>query len=92
MVIGLLPARTYGSESLALAPGDALFLFTDGVGEAENAAGEQLGNERLLDCLGRCAGRTSQEAVGALLATVREFAAGALQNDDITIVAVRRDT
>jgi sigma-B regulation protein RsbU (phosphoserine phosphatase) len=90
MVIGLMPARTYGSESLELAHGDALFLFTDGVGEAENAAGEQLGQERVLACLERCAGRTSKVAVGELLASVREFAAGALQNDDITIVAVRR--
>ena len=92
LVIGLLPARTYQSESLALARGDTLLLFTDGVGEAENAAGEQLGEERLLACLARCAGRTAQEAVGSLLAAVRNFAAGAVQNDDITIVAVRRDS
>ena len=90
MVIGMMPARTYLSESLELAAGDTLLLFTDGVGEAENPAEEQLGDERLLACLRSCAGRTAQEIVDALLAAVREFAAGALQNDDITIVAVRR--
>jgi phosphoserine phosphatase RsbU/P len=91
MVIGMMPARTYTSESLELASGDMLFLFTDGVGEAENPAEEQLGDERLLACLAGCAGRSSKEGVETLLAAVREFAAGALQNDDITILAVRRD-
>jgi phosphoserine phosphatase RsbU/P len=91
MVIGLMPARTYASESLELESGDTLFLFTDGVGEAENPAEEQLGDERLLACLAGCAGRSSQESVATLLTAVREFAAGALQNDDISIVAVRRD-
>jgi len=91
MVIGLMPARTYTSESLELASGDTLFLFTDGVGEAENPAEEQLGDERLLACLAGCAGRSSQEGVQTLLTAVREFAAGAPQNDDITIVAVHRD-
>ncbi len=91
MVIGLLPARTYTSESLELASGDTLFLFTDGVGEAENPAEEQLGDERVLACLAACAGRSSREGVETLLTTVRQFAAGAVQNDDISIVAVRRD-
>ncbi len=91
MVIGLLPARTYSSESLTLERGDTLLLFTDGVGEAENPAEEQLGDERVLADLAGCAGAGSRRAVDVLLATVREFAAGALQNDDITIVAVHRD-
>ena len=91
MVIGLMPARTYTSEDLELGSGDTLFLFTDGVGEAENPAEEQLGDERVLTCLAGCAGRSSREGVEALLTAVREFAAGALQNDDISIVAVRRD-
>jgi sigma-B regulation protein RsbU (phosphoserine phosphatase) len=90
-VIGLMPARTYTSETLVLAHGDALVLFTDGVGEAENPADEQLGDERLLACLAGCAGRTARETVATLLAAVHEFAAGALQNDDITIVAMRRE-
>jgi sigma-B regulation protein RsbU (phosphoserine phosphatase) len=91
MVIGLMPARTYTSETLELASGDTIFLFTDGVGEAENPAEEQLGDERVLACLSSCAGRSSREGVQTLLTAVREFAAGALQNDDITIVAVHRD-
>ena len=90
-VLGLLPGRTYSSADLALEPGDTLVLFTDGVGEAENPAEEQLGDERVLACLAGCAGGSSRDTVDTLLGTVREFAAGALQNDDITIVAVHRE-
>ena len=79
------------SESLELASGDMLLLFTDGVGEAENAADEQFGDERLLECLGSCAGLNARETCGTLLSSVKKFAAGAPQNDDITIVAVHRD-
>ena len=89
-VIGLLPGRAYAGESLDLGRGDALVLFTDGVGEAENAADEQLGDQRVLACLAGCAGRSARETVDALYGAVRDFAAGTLQNDDITIVAVRR--
>lgn len=91
MVIGLFPGRAYASESLALERGDTLVLFTDGVGEAENPAAEQLGDEHLLASLAGCAGAGARAAVDDLLRSVREFAAGALQNDDITIVAVHRD-
>ena len=90
-VIGLLPGRTFASDSLALAPGDTLVLFTDGVGEAENAAEEQLGDERLLASLAGCSGARARETVDALIGAVRDFAAGAPQADDVTIVAVHRD-
>ena len=89
-VIGLLPGRTYASEVLDLGPGDTLALFTDGVGEAENPADEQLGDERVLACLAGCAGRSARETVDVLYGAVRDFAAGAIQNDDITIAAIHR--
>jgi sigma-B regulation protein RsbU (phosphoserine phosphatase) len=90
-VLGLLPGRSYADETIELGRGDTLVLFTDGVGEAENPAEEQLGDERLLDFLSGCAGEGATRVVDRLLEEVRRFAAGAAQYDDIAIVAVRRD-
>ena len=58
----------YAAVALSEEAGSALIvLFTDGVGEAENPAEEQLGDERLLACLGNRAGRSAQESADALL-------------------------
>ncbi len=43
--LGLMPCRTFDTGSVALAPGDLLALYTDGLAETENAAGEALGHE-----------------------------------------------
>ena len=89
MFLGSFPDRTYQSETLDLAPGDALVLYTDGVTEAENPTGEQYESERLLQCCSGGAGQRAEQTVTRLLAEVHAFAAGAPQSDDITILAVR---
>ena len=50
-VAGLLPNAKYEQQVLQLQPGDLLTIFTDGVVEAENASGEQFGEERLAQIL-----------------------------------------
>jgi len=89
-VLGLFPGRTYESESLELSPGDSLVLSTDGVSEARNPADELFGDERLRACFAEGGGTTARESVDRLLRQVRDFAAGAAQSDDITILALRR--
>jgi sigma-B regulation protein RsbU (phosphoserine phosphatase) len=90
-VAGLIPGRPYGRAQLTLSPGDQLLLYSDGVTEAENPAEEQFGDERLERCLANCRLRRPEETVRSVLSEVRGFAAGAAQNDDITIVALRYD-
>jgi sigma-B regulation protein RsbU (phosphoserine phosphatase) len=72
-----------------LAPGDTLVLYTDGITEAMNAAGEEFGETRLLNILGShsdlAAGRLLQAIVGA----VQQFSSGSEQQDDITAVVAR---
>ncbi len=85
---GLFPDIQITSESMELAPGDTLVLYTDGVTEAVNPDGGMLGDDRLLACLDP--GETAARTVARLLQTVRDYAAGAAQSDDITIVAVRQ--
>src|SRR6478736_4702279 len=70
-----------------LEDGDVLLLFTDGVIEAANAAGEQYGIERLCAELEAARGRTVTEIRDRLLGAVQDFLA--VQNDDIALLVAR---
>lgn len=83
--IALKPPCTVQME-----PGDILGLITDGVFEYENPAEEQFQIERTAEVVRRNHDRPMSELVQALMQAVEEFAEGAPQNDDITIVLVRR--
>lgn len=88
-VLGLLEESTYSTQSWKLAPGDALVIFTDGVGEAMNAEGEFFTIERLVELLSSDGKGTCQEITERVLGAVKDFAAGAPQSDDITIMVSR---
>ena len=89
-VVGLFPGRTYENETVELAPGETLVLYTDGVSEAADPRDAHFGVERVRACFEDGAGGSAAESVALLLAAVRAFAAGAAQSDDITILALRR--
>jgi sigma-B regulation protein RsbU (phosphoserine phosphatase) len=89
-VLGLFPDQAYASETLDLGAGDSLLLYTDGVTEAADGAGQLFGPERLRVCFAEGAGGTATESVERVLRAVRAFAGGAPQSDDITILALRR--
>lgn len=78
----------YKKHTLTLEPGDALFLYTDGVTEAANGAQALYGEERLRDVLTR-ADTDPTELCRAVHADVKAFADGAEQSDDITMLCVR---
>ncbi|HWD59885.1 MAG TPA: SpoIIE family protein phosphatase [Stellaceae bacterium] len=71
-----------------LAPGDALFLFSDGITEAFNPEAEEFGTARLEAALEAARGEDAAALVARVLAATREFAAGAEQSDDITALAL----
>lgn len=86
---GLMAPNPVERETMALAPGDTFVLFSDGVSEATDAQDGFYGEERLLAYLAALPAPTPGDIVRGTLASVREFAAGAPQSDDITVVAVR---
>jgi phosphoserine phosphatase RsbU/P len=89
-MLGLFDAPPIGRDRLRMQPGDLLFLTTDGVIDAENAAGEDFTEERLRLLLADSLTRSSMEdLVDQLLDNIAGFSAGALQSDDITAMAVR---
>jgi sigma-B regulation protein RsbU (phosphoserine phosphatase) len=69
-------------------PGDHLVLFTDGVSEALNAAGEEFGDERIRALLKANAGTATPDILARLRDAVLSFSANVPQHDDITIMAL----
>jgi phosphoserine phosphatase RsbU/P len=88
--LGIRPNFAYETGVRALDPGDCIFLFTDGITEAMNPAGEWFSEERLQQTLRALAGEPASVVVGGVIASVRDFAASAAQADDIAAMAIRR--
>lgn len=88
-VMGLLPDADYSQGTVRLAPGDLLILYSDGLIEAANAAGEEFGEERLLRLAMGSGGKSCEEIRREVLDRLREFAGAAPFADDLTLVAAR---
>lgn len=92
MVIGLVPDAfgvPYETGRVQLTPGDLVLLFTDGVTEAQNADETFFGEKRLRTAIVQNAGLSPESAVNRILGAVADFAAGAVQSDDLTLLAVK---
>ena len=87
-VIGIQQNMVFEPREVQLHTGDALLLYTDGVTEAFDPAGELFGEERLLESLREVA-PSAKDLVERVLAAVRTFARGAPQSDDIALLALR---
>jgi sigma-B regulation protein RsbU (phosphoserine phosphatase) len=87
-VIGLLP-ETYQQGSFLLEPGDVIVLFTDGVSESMNARDEEWGEHRLIEFAKTCHQLPASEVMTRILAAAEQFASGASQHDDMTLVVLR---
>jgi serine phosphatase RsbU (regulator of sigma subunit) len=80
----------YPVEVRQLAPGDGLVAISDGVTEAQNAAGELFGRDRVGAVLDGWHGdATAQQAVARLVTAVRAFEADTEPSDDLTVLALR---
>jgi len=71
-----------------LAPGDRLFLYTDGVTEAFTKHNEAYGDERLERFLEQYQGFSIEELVKGVLTEVNEHSFGVPQSDDITLLSI----
>jgi len=68
----------------------SIIAYTDGITEAQDAAGEFFGNERLEATLRGCASRSCQQVLDCLVREVRAFSPPGSQHDDITLILARR--
>jgi putative ABC transport system permease protein len=89
MVLGLFPDLEFDQASVDLESGDVLLIYTDGVTEALNAAGDEFGEDRLRDLLIAHHQLTAQELANRLAETLRTWSAGIPLHDDVTFVVMR---
>jgi serine phosphatase RsbU (regulator of sigma subunit)/catechol 2,3-dioxygenase-like lactoylglutathione lyase family enzyme len=87
-VLGLFQAWDCSIDERLLCPGDTLALYTDGVTEAFNDAGEEFGDQRLIEALRRHREQSAQAMVASIVDEVREFGADE-QYDDITLIVAK---
>jgi len=82
--------RITGDLSVPLERDDCLVLYTDGVTEMLDANGDEFGPERMIQSVRASASEGAQGVITRLTADVRNFANGHPQNDDITLIVVRK--
>ena len=88
-VLGILPTARYEQARFEVCSGDLLVLYSDGLTEAANAAGEEYGESRLRDLLATLGARGPEGTRDAILASVTAFLGAAPLRDDLTLVVAR---
>ena len=88
--VGLLPGGSYRADRIDLRPGDLLCLYSDGITECTAPDDEELGEARLIELLRGVADRPVGEILEVVEGAVTDFAEGAAQGDDQTMVLIRR--
>ncbi len=89
LMAGAFEIAAFETGRMLLERGDAIFLYTDGVTESIDHAGEFFGDQRLRDLLERIPRNSAEEMVSAVVNEVRIFSGGGLAADDVTAMAVR---
>ncbi|MBD3403532.1 SpoIIE family protein phosphatase [candidate division GN15 bacterium] len=89
-MIGAFNFNTWSEETTTFAPGDVLFVFSDGVTEAEGPDG-QYGEERTQESLLRARGGAPAEITTAIRRDIEAFIQGASQSDDVTMLVVKKE-
>jgi serine phosphatase RsbU (regulator of sigma subunit) len=88
MPVGLVEGAEFGLAERLLSPGDKVVIYTDGVTEAQNPAGEFFGRGRLVEAVRTNAAGSCGEIHAGLERAVGAFTEGAPQSDDITVLVI----
>jgi sigma-B regulation protein RsbU (phosphoserine phosphatase) len=88
IVLGLVEQTLYASGRMVLRPGEALLLYTDGVTEAMNPSETLYSDQRLEQFLRTNRASAPHQIIGDLIGDVKQFAGGAPQSDDITVLGL----
>ncbi len=87
--IGISPENSCEIASADLTPGDVLVFYTDGVTEAENQSGEELGTDRLSALVKRGSSWSAEVLMNDIFDNVANFCSGVGFNDDVTVLVVK---
>lgn len=85
-ILGIKEGISYQTEKIKLLPDTCIFLYTDGITEAENKARKFYGEERLINVLRQYSG-SPDELINAVISDIKNYTRNAPQSDDITMLA-----
>ncbi len=88
--IGMIEETEYSAGTLEIPPGGVLTVFSDGIPEAQNTAGDFYTDERLVELLRNERAKGADEIVEILMADLESFVLDCSPSDDITVLIVRR--
>ena len=90
-MVGLLPWATFQEGRARLMPGDVLIIYTDGVIDAEDIQGKELGEQPLIETVRACGRLSSAEEIfeKLLVRTLQHMEGGGFK-DDVTLVVIKR--
>jgi len=88
--LGMLPGMAYTQGVATLAPGDSLVLYSDGITEATNAAGEEYGLSRLTSAVKASVSMSAEAAARHIVDSAGRFVDGEKPHDDQSILVLRR--
>ena len=91
MPIGVDEDAFWMQAEVQIHPGDVLLLYTDGIPDAQNSAGEHFKDSSLIGVAQEGMGTSAHEIQRALLESIQEFVGDAPQFDDITLLVVMRE-
>ena len=86
--VGAMPDWTFSDQEVMIDPGTTIFLFTDGLTEAENASHSLFGMERVLQ-VAESSSNNSQALITSMVDSVHQFVNGYEQSDDLTMLAIQ---
>lgn len=89
LLLGVELSAKYTAHELTLAHGDTLFLYTDGLTEAENAEHETFGEKRALETASHFGTLTAEQQIEQMHQAVDQFVNNAEQSDDLTMLAIQ---
>jgi serine phosphatase RsbU (regulator of sigma subunit) len=93
LVAGFIPDTAYETGEAKLEAGDLILMYSDGVTEAESPAGEEFGEEKLIETLAAARALPMQEIAKSVIKAVREHSQLDVQADDMTLLVLRaKDT
>lgn len=87
--VAIMPDMKFEMDETIITPDTDIFLYTDGLTEAENNNKQLFGEERMMEVLRHNLNRTSKQQVESMLEAVHNHVDGAEQSDDLTMVAIK---
>ena len=88
--LGLFPITSLTTQRVHLGPGELLFLYSDGLSEAEDESGEQYGWRRIRSVVEDSRGLPAAATIEGCLENLKAFRNGTPATDDLTLMVVRR--